>query len=74
VLKPGGNLLMFEHVRSRKALIALNQDMMNFMMRFLGPSINRDTTTAIRKAGFVIDRIGSAYLDVFLAIEGHKPC
>lgn len=73
VLKPGGNLLMFEHVRSRNAAVALNQDMMNFFMRFLGPSINRDTATTVRNAGFVIDRIGSAYLDVFLAIEGHKP-
>jgi SAM-dependent methyltransferase len=73
VLKPGGKLLMFEHVRSGNALIALNQDMMNFIMRLLGSNLNRDTASAVRSAGFVVDRIGSAYLDVFLAIESHKP-
>lgn len=73
VLKPGGNLLMFEHVRSRSTLIALNQDIMNFIMRILGANVNRDTAAAVRNAGFVVDRIGNAYLDVFLAIEGHKP-
>lgn len=72
VLKPGGNLLMIEHVRSRSTLIALNQDMMNFIMRLLGSNLNRDTAAAVRSAGFVVDRIGSAYLDVFLAIEGQK--
>lgn len=72
VLKPGGNLLMFEHVRSRNPLIALEQDMMNCVMRMFGPNINRDTVGAIRNAGFIIDRIRCAYLDVFLAIEGRK--
>lgn len=73
VLEPGGTLVMFEHVRSRKRLIAWNQDMMNIGMRFLGSNVNRDTVSAVREAGFIVDHIGSAYLDVFLAIEGHKP-
>lgn len=72
VLKPGGVLLMFEHVRSGNPLIALEQDMMNMMMRYLGPNLNRDTVGAVLDAGFVIDRITSAYLDVFVAIEGRK--
>jgi SAM-dependent methyltransferase len=73
VLKPRGKLLMFEHVRSGNPLIAFEQDMMNLGMRFLGSDVNRDTVAAVRDAGFAIDRIGSAYLDVFLMIEGHKP-
>jgi SAM-dependent methyltransferase len=73
VLKPGGKLLMLEHVRSRNPLIALEQDMMNLAMRFLGSDVNRDTVGAVRNAGFVIDQIRSAYLDVFLMIDGHRP-
>ena len=73
VLKPGGKLLMFEHVRSRNPMIAFEQDMMNFAMRFQGSDVNRNTLAAVQDAGFVIDRIGSAYLDVFLMIDGHKP-
>ncbi len=73
VLKPGGRLLMLEHVRSGNSLIAFQQDMMNLAMRFLGSDVNRDTVGAVRDAGFVIDRIRSAYLDVFLMIDGHRP-
>jgi ubiquinone/menaquinone biosynthesis C-methylase UbiE len=72
VLKPGGRLLMLEHVRSGNPLIAFEQDMMNLVMRFLGSDVNRETVGAVRDAGFVIDRIRSAYLDVFLMIDGHK--
>lgn len=73
VLKPGGRLLMLEHVRSGNTLIALQQDIMNLAMRFLGSDVNRDTVSAIHNAGFVIDQISSAYLDVYLMIDGHKP-
>ena len=73
VLKPGGRLLMLEHVRSGNPLIAFEQDMMNLAMRFLGSDVNRETVGTVRDAGFVIDRIRSAYLDVFLIIDGHKP-
>jgi SAM-dependent methyltransferase len=72
VLKPGGRLLMLEHVRSRNLLIAFEQDVMNRAMRFLGSDVNRDTVATVRDAGFVIDQIHSAYLDVFLMIYGHK--
>ncbi len=73
VLKPGGRLLMLEHVRSSNSLIAFEQDMMNLAMRFMGSDVNRDTVGVVREAGFVIDQIRSAYLDVFLMIDGHKP-
>lgn len=73
VLKPGGRLLMLEHVRSSNLVIAWEQDMMNLAMRYLGSDVNRDTVGPVRDAGFVIDRIRSAYLDVFLMIDGHKP-
>jgi SAM-dependent methyltransferase len=73
VLKPGGRLLMFEHVRSRNPILALELDLMNAVLHRVGPEMNRDTVSNVQRAGFVIDRIRCAYLDIFLAIEAHKP-
>lgn len=73
VLKPGGKLLMYEHVRSRNPVTGTMLDLLNAIVRRLGPSMNRDTIGNARKAGFVIDQVVCAYLDVFLAIEAHKP-
>ena len=72
VLKPGGKLLMFEHVRSRSLLVGAELDLLSPMMRFLGPVINRDTIAAVRTAGFTVDLVTCGYLDVFLLIEAHK--
>lgn len=73
VLKPGGRLLMFEHVRSRYRLLAWELDVLNFFVRHIGPEINRDTVAHAQRAGFAVDHIVCAYLDVFLAVEAHKP-
>lgn len=73
VLKPGGRLLMFEHVRSRNPLLAWELDLLNAVMRFVGPAMNRNTIANAQLAGFIVDRAVCAYLDVFLAIHGHKP-
>ncbi len=73
VLKPGGALLMFEHVRSRKPLLGVCLDFLTLVTRFIGPAMNRDTVGNIQKAGFVTDRITCAYLDIFLGIEARKP-
>lgn len=73
VLKPGARLLMFEHVRSRNPVLALELGLMSLLLRHVGPEMNRDTVGTAQRAGFVIDRIRCAYLDIFLAIEAHKP-
>lgn len=73
VLKPGGAMLMFEHVRSRNPLLGLCLDFLTVAMRRLGPAMNRDTVGNVQRAGFVVDRVVCAYLDIFLTIEAHKP-
>jgi SAM-dependent methyltransferase len=73
VLKPGGRLPMFEHVRSRNPVLALELDLINAVLHGVGPEMNRDTVGNVQRAGFVIDRIRCAYLDIFLAIEARKP-
>lgn len=54
VLKPGGQLLFLEHVRSRNPSLAKWQDRLEGSWRFLGDGChcNRDTVAAISAAGF----------------------
>ncbi len=73
VLKPGGAMLMFEHVRSRKPILGISLDFLNLVTRYIGPAMNRDTIGNVQRAGFAIARVVCAYLDIFLTIEAHKP-
>lgn len=73
VLRPGGQLLMFEHVRSRNVLLGLVLDLMTLWTRLAGTEMNRDTVGNVRKAGFRISRVESVYLDIILAIHADKP-
>lgn len=72
VLKPGGRLLMFEHVRSHIGPLGILQDLMTPLTRRAGPDLNRDTVGNVRKAGFRIRRIENAYLDIVRMIEATK--
>lgn len=58
VLRPGGELLFLEHVRSDEARLARTQDRMNGLNRFVaGCECNRPTLDSIRAAGFEVKRI-----------------
>lgn len=72
-LKPGGRLLMFEHVRSRVGPIAIAQDLMTPISRRFGPDMNRDTVTNVVHAGFELCREANVYVDVVKAIEARRP-
>ena len=71
-LKPGGRLLMFEHVRSRIGPIAILQDLLTPLTRRLGPEMNRDTVANVLRAGFELEREENVYLDVVKAIEARR--
>jgi ubiquinone/menaquinone biosynthesis C-methylase UbiE len=72
-LKPGGRLLMFEHVRSRFGPIALVQDLMTPLSRRMGPDMNRDTVSNVLRAGFELMHESNVYLDIVKAIEARRP-
>jgi len=72
VLKPGGQLLMFEHVRSRIGPIGIFLDVMTLLSRRFGPDLNRDTVGNVQKAGFRIRREVNVYLDIVKMIEAVK--
>lgn len=72
VLKPGGQLLMFEHVRSNIGLLGMVQDLMTPLSRRLGPELNRDTVGNVRRAGFALQREENIYLDIVKIIVAVK--
>ena len=72
VLKPSGQILMFEHVRSHVGPVGLMQDLMTPLTRKAGPDMNRDTVGNVQKAGFRLRRVENAYLDIVKMIEAVK--
>jgi ubiquinone/menaquinone biosynthesis C-methylase UbiE len=81
VLKPGGKLLMLEHVRSHNRLVALMQNAITpFTIRFAGNCHwNRDTLSTVRAAGFQIDTeqdhrlpIAGSFLTPLILVEARK--
>jgi ubiquinone/menaquinone biosynthesis C-methylase UbiE len=73
VLKPGGQILMFEHVRSAIGPLGILMDLMTPLCRRVGPELNRDTVGNVQKAGFRLRRVENVYLDVVKIIEAVKP-
>lgn len=72
-LKPGGRILMFEHVRSRFGPVAILQDLMTPAFRWMGPDMNRDTVGNVLRAGFEVLHEDNVYVDVVKAIEARRP-
>lgn len=73
VLKPGGELMMFEHTGSRYFPFNFMLNVMSPLSSRLGPAMNRPTVDNVRKAGFEIVEVENVYLDVVKTIRAQKP-
>jgi ubiquinone/menaquinone biosynthesis C-methylase UbiE len=73
VLKPGGHLLMFEHVRSEVPMVGLFLDVLTYITRHIGPDMNRETVANVRRAGFEVIEERNVYFDIVKAIDVVKP-
>jgi ubiquinone/menaquinone biosynthesis C-methylase UbiE len=74
VLKPGGRLLLLEHMRSDNAVLGRIMDLMNpLMVRMSGANINRRTLENVRRAGVQDFDASSHAFGIVKLIEARKP-
>jgi phosphatidylethanolamine/phosphatidyl-N-methylethanolamine N-methyltransferase len=58
VVRPGGQILLLEHVRVNKPAIGKLMDLFDpLVVRLMGPHINRHTVENVKKAGLEIERV-----------------
>jgi ubiquinone/menaquinone biosynthesis C-methylase UbiE len=73
VLKPAGQLHMFEHTGSRYFPFNVMLNLINPLSRRFGPEVNRDTVANVRSAGFDVKAVEHVYLDVVKIIHAVSP-
>lgn len=73
VLKPGGELRMFEHTGSHYFPFNVMMHIMTPLSRKVGPEMNRDTVENVRQAGFDVIEVENIFLDVVKTISARKP-
>ena len=69
VLKPGGELHMFEHTGSRYYPFRLMMNLMTPLSRRFGPEMNRPTVENVKAAGFTLESVEHVFLDVVKIIH-----
>jgi phosphatidylethanolamine/phosphatidyl-N-methylethanolamine N-methyltransferase len=73
VLKPGGRLLLLEHVRSKNRVLGWLMDRLNpIAVRLSGANINRDTVGNVAKAGFEVVGVDSHMGGLVKLIDARK--
>jgi ubiquinone/menaquinone biosynthesis C-methylase UbiE len=73
VVKPGGKILMLEHVLSANRIVARIMNFMNPMMvRMMGANINRKTVENVTLSGLQIERVTDLGAGIFKLIEVRK--
>ncbi|MFQ5634734.1 MAG: class I SAM-dependent methyltransferase [Gammaproteobacteria bacterium] len=73
VLKPGGELHMFEHTGSRVFPFSVMMKYMSPLATRFGPELDRDTVSNVRAAGFEITGVNHVFLDTVKTIHAVRP-
>ena len=73
VLKPGGELYMFEHTGSCWFPFNVMMNALTPLTRRLGPDMNRHTAHNVESAGFQLRAIENVFLDVVKMISAVNP-
>lgn len=72
VLKPGGELHMFEHTGSRYFPFNMMLHVLTPLSRQTGPDLDRDTIANVRQAGFQVTGVERIFLDVVNVVHAVK--
>ncbi len=64
VVKPGGQVLLLEHMRSANQVIGALMDLLNpLVVRMMGANINRRTIENMQKSGLIIEQVEDLGMD-----------
>ena len=69
VLKPNGELFMFEHTGSRFFPFKPMMDLMTLLSRRIGPDMNRPTVENVLAAGYQLKKVTHVYMDVVKTVH-----
>jgi len=73
VCKPGGKVVLLEHVRSANRILGRLMDFANpLVVRMMGANINRPTVNNVIKSGLVVERVTDLRAGIFKLIEAKK--
>lgn len=73
LLRPGGELLMFEHTGSRYFPFNIMLRTMTLLTQKIGPDMDRDTVANVKAAGFDVQAVDNVFLDVVKIIRAVRP-
>ena len=73
VLKPGGELRMFEHTGSKFFPFNIMMHIMTPLSKKVGPEMNRNTVENVQLAGLEVLEVENLFLDVVKTITARKP-
>jgi ubiquinone/menaquinone biosynthesis C-methylase UbiE len=73
VLKPGGELHMFEHTGSGVFPFNIMMTQMSRLASRFGPDLDRDTVANVQAAGFELTAVNNVFLDTVKTIHAAKP-
>jgi len=73
VCKPGGKVLLLEHVLSANPVLAWLMNLANpIVVRVMGPNINRRTVENVANSGLKVEKVTDLAAGIFKLIEARK--